>query len=853
MPSPGNSRLFPVITVPPLFFTGLPRFNTSNLQFTASGFATEGIIANFNLSHKIPGPLLPVMSRKSFNANIMESTVLKTAEPAREFMSPVPSVVSFTPYIDFLKQQAAASNGMKVKFYRFIIRKFEQHPILLAPIEDLSILKEYGDLLQLVDATIFPLVYEEENNLFALTPPMTFEMFYFSKGMYDTIVDKKTGFMKQLHRSFSKESFRNRKESFLYHFILEQFYGIKYEFEHSMVYPLWDEATGLMRYYKAKIDRRFVKLSCDGPVPYIDPAKLAELQGSMVDISELRALIPLDNFSLEGFAVINVSEITAEQSIEQIKNTVLGINELSDIEVFDYIRDSLKTLLQQNDLEVGLLPFLKVNNRFIIDEDFNYKSILIKKGCDCMANENAYTLLAAEYEKEPKPVLITTITQQVVREKPIVEMLYQSGIRSYMLVPLFNNGKVLGVLELACRRPGVINSEFVSRLEPAKQLLSQVLQHNIDVFESKIERTIKEKFTSLQPSVEWRFNDVAWNYIQKAASDSKADIDNVIFEQVYPIYGAIDIRNSSIERNMAIQKDYLRQLEILQLTLEELRQEIEITLLDELIFKCSRWHSAIKEVLTAEDELKITDFFENDVNPLLQHFNSNHSQVSSIVANYFNQSEIFKGVVHHHRDEYQQSIDLINNRLMKFMENEMQALQRSYPNYFEKYRTDGIEYNIYIGQSIAPDKPFDLIYLKNLRLWQLTSMASIARMTHELHKEMTVKLQTTQLILIHNNAIDISFRRDERRFDVEGAYNIRYEIMKKRIDKVHVRSTGERLTQPGKIALVYSSEKEAQEYIKFIDYLQDKQVLYEDLEHLELEEVQGVYGLRALRVGVRLN
>ena len=126
-------------------------------------------------------------------------------------------------------------------------------------------------------------------------------------------------------------------------------------------------------------------------------------------------------------------------------------------------------------------------------------------------------------------------------------------------------------------------------------------------------------------------------------------------------------------------------------------------------------------------------------------------------------------------------------------------------------------------------------------------------MTHQLLPEMKVKLQTTQLILIHNNAIDISFRRDERRFDVEGAYNIRYEIMKKRIDKVRVRSTEDRLTQPGKIALVYSSQKEAQEYIKFIEYLQDKEVLNDDLEHLELEEVQGLYGLKALRVGVKLN
>ncbi|MEO6549548.1 MAG: GAF domain-containing protein [Ferruginibacter sp.] len=783
----------------------------------------------------------------------MESTLLRTADRGQDLMPPVPSSVSFAPYIDFLKQQMSFADGMKSKFYRFIIRKFEQHPILLEPIQELAILSKYNDLLHLVDATIFPLVYEEENNLFALTPPLTFEMFYYSKAMYNTIVDKKTGFIRELHKSFSREQFKNKKETFLYNFILDKCYNIHYEFEHTMVFPIWDEQTGLMKYYKVKIDRRFIRLSCIGPLPEIDPRQMIELRGGIVDIVQLRTLISLDNFTLEGFAILNIFEITAEQSIEQIKNTILGINELNTNEVFDYIKGSLKTLLQENNLEVGLLPFLKVNNHFIIDDEFSNRSIMLKTGCERMCDNNSYTQLADEYKNDPKPLLLTTITEETIGQKPMMEKLYQSGIRSYLVLPLFNNGKILGVLELASTLPGVINNAFISRLEPAKHLLSQVLQHNIEVFENKLERTIKEKFTSLQPSVEWKFNEAAWAYIQKSSIDAKADVENVVFTNVYPIYGAVDIRNSSVERNSAIQKDHIRQLEILQFTLKELRRHIEIALLDEMIFKCMKWLTAISEVLTAEDELKINDFFENDVNPLLQHFKKNHSETGSIVLDYFTKSEIFKGVVYHNRDEYQQSIDLINNTLVKYMESEKDALQKSYPNYFEKYKTDGIEYNIYIGQSIAPDKPFDLLYLKNLRLWQLSSMAAISKITCDLLPQMKVKLQTTQLILIHGNSIDISFRRDERRFDVEGAYNIRYEIMKKRIDKVHVEATGERLTQPGKIALVYSNQKEIVEYLKFIEYLQDQQILLDDLEYLELGDLQGMYGLRALRVGVRLN
>ena len=78
---------------------------------------------------------------------------------------------------------------------------------------------------------------------------------------------------------------------------------------------------------------------------------------------------------------------------------------------------------------------------------------------------------------------------------------------------------------------------------------------------------------------------------------------------------------------------------------------------------------------------------------------------------------------------------------------------------------------------------------------------------------------------------------------------IRYEIIKKRIDKAHVKDTNERLTIPGKIAIVYAQDKDSREYIKYIKYLQSKNMLGK-LEHLELEDLQGVSGLKALRVEI---
>src|SRR5262249_41446347 len=91
---------------------------------------------------------------------------------------------------------------------------------------------------------------------------------------------------------------------------------------------------------------------------------------------------------------------------------------------------------------------------------------------------------------------------------------------------------------------------------------------------------------------------------------------------------------------------------------------------------------------------------------------------------------------------------------------------------------------------------------------------------------------------------------DEKRFDIDGAYNMRYEIVKKRIDKALIKGTNERLTQPGQIAIVYSQPQEALEYRGYIEYLQAAGDRTAEVAEVELEELPGAQGLQALRVTV---
>ena len=141
------------------------------------------------------------------------------------------------------------------------------------------------------------------------------------------------------------------------------------------------------------------------------------------------------------------------------------------------------------------------------------------------------------------------------------------------------------------------------------------------------------------------------------------------------------------------------------------------------------------------------------------------------------------------RKIFEDSVTRMNETISSYLELEEQAAQSIFPHYFEKQKTDGVDHQIYVGGSLVEDGGFDPLYLKSLRLWQLMVVCGVAARADRLSAELPLPLQATHLVLVQHAPLSIRFRFDEKRFDVDGAYDIRYEIVKKRIDKAVIRGT----------------------------------------------------------------
>ena len=770
--------------------------------------------------------------------------------------------LSFARFIDYLRQRINQESGLSKKILVLALDRLSKSPAFEKPMS-LNSVKDFEEQLQLVYNLLVPALQQKQTLVWGLSSPLLPVIFYGSDLLYHILLDDQT---RQAGITISETDHQVQIES-IYRFILERLYGLPALEQNDMLVTFNLKGTSLTKYYQIHIDSRFAGVTARGELPSIDSQEIDYLSGSGLNIERLSAILPIDAFHFDGFSVITASDVTQKHTLEVLKSIILSRNALEKANYFDQIHQTLKAMVGDPDLEFGLMPFLKVNDKLVFNDDILESSRLISAASKIQAAETTYLNLAQKYLTDPQLIVIQDIAASAIKNE-LKTILCEQEMHAFAILPVYYDAVLCGGLEMYSRTVNGIDRQRLKRLEPALEILGRACEHILNGFETAIETVIREKFTSLQPAVTWKFRDAAWNYLREKAGDfSETDNSVIEFKDVYPLYGAIDIRGSTIQRNKAVHQDLRAHLALVIGTLSFLQNGLNMPKVDFLLTASKEVMAKLDDQFSDNYELEIKYFLDNQLHPFFSELDAalkHNNMLVGIEATTSTTIDLFAASLQRYHDfidpqtgeAYTQrraleiSIRMINDVINQELNAFSIEMQKSYPIYFEKFRTDGVEYDIYIGQSLNPELPFKATQLSHIRFGQLKSMADIACRTNALLASMPAKLQTTHLIFVNPGSIDITFRSDERRFDVEGTYNIRYQVIKKRIDKVHIFSTSQRLTQPGKIAIVYFDGHSAAEYVAYIMSLQKQRILLNDLEFLELEHLQGVNGLKALRVGV---
>src|SRR5690606_29234499 len=354
----------------------------------------------------------------------------------------------------------------------------------------------------------------------------------------------------------------------------------------------------------------------------------------------------------------------------------------------------------------------------------------------------------------------------------------------------------------------------------------------------------------IHESVKWKFVKEVKRYIDERAIGNNMAFKDITFKEVQPLYGQVDIQNSSTSRNKATQRDLAKQLELLGEIFSTLMSIHRIPIYEEYQFRVFSFLEEVKRSFMTGTEQRIIDFIKEEVHPSLDQISLMDPSLDILVSSYRDHLDTNLQMVYDHRQNYDDAVTAVNKRLTRVIDEHQKEAQRIFPHYFERYKTDGVEHTMYIGESITPGSGYRDLYLQNLKLWQLETICAMENAFYELKPNLEVDFDVTSMVLVHSSPLSIKFRMDEKHFDVDGTYNARYEVIKKRIDKSLIKGTNKRITQPGKIAIIYSQEKEELEYLRYIRLLQAKGMLNNKVEIHELEELQGVSGLKAISVEI---
>ncbi|MEM0933296.1 MAG: GAF domain-containing protein [Bacteroidota bacterium] len=766
-------------------------------------------------------------------------------EQDQNMESPMLQLVSFNKLLEHYEEQLKSKDKHLSERAKAVLEAQAPYPVLREGFDDLSLLTKYRDVIRVLLADTFTPVLAK-NEIKTVSSP--FEKFVFNSS------ERFQEILKDAGEDFELE-IRNLPKDINYILkcivVLNFYYGFKMDFKRPLFYDIPDK-DGIMRHYRVLYNADFMEIHPTEKSKDLKQEDVEELLDNFENIELWKEKIPPNSFISKGFVIANMFDVTAEHSISEIKSTLIGSNKRGNENFMESFQDTFRSLFNLKEIRVGFAGYDSNTNRFLKIYGKGIESFLLNGketgACSDMLCEGSYGKLLDENTY----FTISNVEKYVEKSKggEPYKSLYEQGIKSAILAPIADNGNLLGVLELVSETVNELNSVNANKLDDVMPFIVSAVLRSIEEEENLVDAIIQHECTTVHSSVYWKFQEEAKKFMADELIGDQPVFREIVFKNVYPLYGQIDIKESSKQRNVSIQRDLMIQLSEINDVLADAVKKYKLPIYEELMFRVDTYLNELKEALYTHTEQAIFDFVKQEVNPVFKHLKKLDKGLTESIERYEVQIDPSTESYYDHRRNYDNSVMEANMQLAALLDKKQSEAQEMFPHYFERYKTDGVEHNMYIGSSIANDRIFDELYLSNLRLWQLQVMCDMENRYYALKPKLPVKLDVASLVLVYSTPLAIRFRMDEKRFDVDGTYNARYEIIKKRIDKSYIKGTNERLTQKGKLSIVYSQRKDEKEYMRYITFLKAKGYFTNNIEIVELEGLQGVTGLKAIRAEI---
>ncbi len=730
----------------------------------------------------------------------------------------------------------------RVNYAESLIDKTKNFQELRDGFQDLTLLDKYEDLIKLLLADLFPTGLTN-NEIKAASIPLSNITFNYTERFKNILKDAGKDFEIEL---------RNINDDEFYVFccclIVQTYFKRDIKASIPFYYDIPNK-QGIMKHYKITVNSDFSEVYPTDGVKIPDEDTINMLLENLDDIKLWKKYFPSKSWVLSGFSIISLVDCTSEVALSDLKSSMIKIDP-ENLIPDENLTEIFKSYFDISELNFGLMLFNKKEKR--LDKVPIYENVFTNHILDFWINtfdEEVRKTAFENFSYNSKPIVVSNVDNldSHIKKMPSFNILKDNNINSFMVIPIMKDNELLAIMEFTSPQPNSLNGLKLKKLEFFVDMILFSLSRFSFERNNQIEAIIQREYTTIHDSVVWKFRSEAEKYFNAFLSKKIYTLKQISFKNLTPLFGFSDIRSSSEKRFNLMLEDLNEQIDCLHDIFSIINSDSEKYLLALDIFE-----NELNNEIKADTEQRLQRLLRDEIHPYLQgklEVKSSENvkkKIKEYFSKVFSQNHLF----YSHRRSLDESITLVNRKLADMLDESQVKAQQIFPHYYERFKSDGVEHNLFIGQNIAPDLQYSSKVVHKLRYWQLKTICNMEREFQNFKQDLSIPLDIASLIFVYNEKVDIRFRMDEKRFDIDGAYNSYYEIIKKRLDKAHVKDSQERITCPGKITIVYFGMENQKEYLEYITKLQKKGILQSDVEFLRVEDLQGITGLLALRVSL---
>ncbi|MEL6862947.1 MAG: GAF domain-containing protein, partial [Bacteroidota bacterium] len=426
---------------------------------------------------------------------------------------PFISKLSFLPLINHWKKRVNSRNAAEALLAQTIIKRLDGCLEFQTPIQDNELLTQHWDFVELLLTGILPLAYHE-SQLTLIVRPFTLNGFYQTSALRRLI--EQSG----MTLTINKEGALVRETMIIRAccMILNAFYGQTIRVNLPIIFTSQLKDRAVECHYKTELITDFVEIRKRRPLKPLTQKKINRLMANLKDLDQWLEAVPPENFEFHGLVRVNLVDVTEEEALSRLKR---GLMERDAVVAIDNIRElekQLQVYFNLPDLRLGITALdypgkTRLPHRFQMRHD-----LLDKQQHDLLGR--AFKGSIYEQACQLKAPLVIADLQQMALVGPLEQHLLEAGFRSLIIVPLMDQKqRIIGLFELGAYRPYELNNFVALKLEEVRPLFRTALHRSRVEVDNEIDAIIRSHYTSLHPSIEWKFKEASFDLLQRRAKE----------------------------------------------------------------------------------------------------------------------------------------------------------------------------------------------------------------------------------------------------------------------------------------------------------------------------------------------